>query len=58
MVIKFDHISYSCDMESPDTKAVEGYCLDFEEKQLPNIKAKHDFLQNKSMLLLLPTWKV
>ena len=49
MVIKFDHISYSCDMESPDTKAVEGYCLDFEEKQLPNIKAKHDFLQNKSM---------
>lgn len=49
MIIKFDHISYSCDIDNPAMEIVEGFSLDFSERELLNIDAKHAFLQKKAM---------
>lgn len=50
MIIKFDHISYSCEIDNPAVEIVEGFCLDFEERELPNMEAKHVFLQREAKI--------
>lgn len=48
MIIKFDHISFSCRMGEENKGLLEGYVQEFEEKGLKNIAAKASFFQNGS----------
>lgn len=45
MIIKFDHISYSCKTEESVEWLVGNYIQEFKETHLPNIEAKCAFLQ-------------
>ncbi|MBQ8822353.1 MAG: hypothetical protein IJZ82_06895 [Lachnospiraceae bacterium] len=48
MIIKFDHISFSCRIgEEGACRLPEGYFFDFAEEGLPNIGAKDTLLQEK-----------
>lgn len=46
MIIKFDHISFSCRLDEPTDEIVKGYTQEFIERNLPNIRAKSSFLQD------------
>lgn len=48
MVLKFDHISYSCANEIKIYEILNSYNKDFEEKELQNIDCKKSLLQYDS----------
>ncbi len=48
MIIKFDHISYSCQTGEEPVGLLEGFTQEFSETKLPNITAKNSFLKNKA----------
>jgi len=50
MILKFDHISYSCKLDDKHAALIEGYTQDFCEKGLPNIEAKAPFLENQDAI--------
>lgn len=45
MVLKIDHISYSCAVGSKIDEKIKGYTKAFEEVDLPNISCKSSFLK-------------
>lgn len=47
MILKFDHISYSCKLDDNTDALLTGYTQAFSEKALPNIEAKKTFLKKQ-----------
>lgn len=50
MILKFDHISFSCALQDKTDWLVEGYTQAFCEKELPNIEAKRRFLKQQAAM--------
>lgn len=48
MIIKFDHISYSCRIGEEPGGLLDGFVQEFSERKLPNIAAKSSFMQEVS----------